>query len=232
MSVHSHDVRISKTAYSSFLNAVTHQSVQETLAASKKSGGDDAWDFVASALRFVLSPECCPKCKRAFEHSGSCTAMSCPHPDCKTKFCMWCRKIIRGRCTLLICKSTHHLAGEGPNSKPGDLNAIAHNHVFDCEKRPTVGEILTDSVLFPAGSEENDGDFMDAFFKIRKLRVLKAQMKEWTAADCKRLVMHEHFQGLLISIQQRQTKFREFVPEKPQLLKFPFFKASASVHLI
>jgi hypothetical protein len=57
-------------------------------------------------------------------------------------------------------------------------------------------------------------------------------MKEWTAADCKRLVMHEHFQGLLISIQQRQTKFREIVPEKPQLLKFPFFKASASVHLI
>ncbi len=95
-----------------------------------------------------------------------------------------------------------------------------------------VGEILTNSVLFPAGTEENDGDFLDAFFKIRKLRVLKAQMKEWSAADCKRLVMHEHFQELLISIQQRQTKFREQVPEKQQLLKFPFFKASASVHLI
>jgi hypothetical protein len=90
LSVHSHNVRISKTAYSSFLNAVTHQSVQETLAASKKSGGDDAWDFVASALRFVLSPEGCPK-------SGACTAMSCPHLDCKAKFCMWCRKVIRGR---------------------------------------------------------------------------------------------------------------------------------------
>lgn len=96
-----------------------------------------------------------------------------------------------------------------------------------------VGEILTDSVLFPVGAEENNkGDFLDAFFKIRKLRVLKAQMKEWSAADCKRLVMHEHFQELLISIQQRQTKFREEVPEKQQLLKFPFFKASASVHPI
>jgi hypothetical protein len=132
----------------------------------------------------------------------------------------------------LICSCTHHLAGEGPNSKPGDLNAIAHNHVFDCEKRPAISEILTDSVLFPAGTEENDGDFLDAFFKIRKLRVLKAQMTEWSAADCKRLVMHEHFQGLLISIQQRQTKFREMFPQKPELLKFPFFKASASVHLM
>jgi hypothetical protein len=123
------------------------------------------------------------------------------------------------------------LAGEGPKSKPGDLNAIAHDHVFDCEKQPMRDEILTDSVLFPSGSEET-GDFMDALFKIRKLRVLKSQMKEWSAADCKRLVMHEHFQGLLISIQQRQTKFREMFPNKPQLLKFPFFKASASVHLM
>lgn len=79
--------------------------------------------------------------------------------------------------TLKLCCHNHSLVGQGPISKAGDLNTIAHNHVFDCEKKPMLDEILTESVLFPCGSEEDNGEFMDALFKIRRLRVLKHQMQ-------------------------------------------------------
>ena len=59
-----------------------------------------------------------------------------------------------------------------------DSDAV-HRHVFECEKRPALSQILTASVLFPVGNSDKDdcSDFVHAFNLSRKLETLAVQMK-------------------------------------------------------
>ena len=135
-------------------------------------------DEVASALAILTQAfEKCPgpNCNIPFEHTGDCNdnqkvytlsctagggaAMHCR--SCKSHYCFWCRSII---------KSVHtHI---------NDSDEV-HRHVFDCEKRPDLGQILTSSVLFPVGNSADDdtSDFFHAFNLTRKLETLAVQMK-------------------------------------------------------
>jgi hypothetical protein len=44
----------------------------------------------------------------------------------------------------------------------------------------------------------------------------------WTADDCKRLVLHPHFQGVIAHIKDQRLKFRNLYPNKPNVLRCPF----------
>ena len=44
----------------------------------------------------------------------------------------------------------------------------------------------------------------------------------WTADDCKRLVLHPHFQGVIAHIKEQRLKFRSLYPNKPNVLRSPF----------
>ncbi len=85
--------------------------------------------------------------------------MSCR--TCKAHFCFWCRTVIKS-----------------VDAHVNDSDAV-HRHVFECEKRPALSQILTTSVLFPVGNNEKDdsSDFVHAFNLSRKLEILAVQMK-------------------------------------------------------
>jgi hypothetical protein len=118
-------------------------------------------DKVSTTLMHLFAPETCPNCECCFEHAGSCALMYCEY--CKYHFCLYCK---------LLIKSAK------PNAKKDDLSAIGHEHVFKCEKKPSVEHILTGTVLFPVGAGASDGLFMDAFFKVRRLEMLEFQMQQ------------------------------------------------------
>ena len=121
-------------------------------------------DKVSTTLTNFFAPEACPHCACSFEHAGSCALMWCEF--CKHHFCLYCK---------LLIKSAK------PNAKKDDLSAIGHDHVFKCEKKPYLDQILTGTVLFPVGSGPSDGLFMDAFFKVRRLEMLEFQLQQ---GDC------------------------------------------------
>jgi hypothetical protein len=118
-------------------------------------------DKVSTALLEFFAPETCPHCTCSFEHAGSCALMYCEY--CKHHFCLYCKLLIKS---------------PKPNAKKDDISAIGHEHVFKCEKRPSLDQVLTGTVLFPVGAGASDGLFMDAFFKCRRLEMLEFQMQQ------------------------------------------------------
>jgi hypothetical protein len=161
-------------------------------------------DLVSISLKTVTQPERCPNsnCNAVFlvgidcvdvhtlnliymQHHGGCSAMQCN--TCLAHFCLYCRTIIKA-------------AGQEKNA-----NALAHDHVFDCRKRPEKNQILTDSVLFPADAE-GDEDFVDCYLKTRKLHYLAQTVAGWSADDCRRLVLDPEFQSLLTHLKERQVR--------------------------
>jgi len=231
-----HCFRLSRDAYNLYMMAVAEKQVCDALKArdAQLGAGPAQTGKVELTLMNFFAPETCPGCACAFEHAGSCAAMYCE--NCKQHFCLYCKKIFKA---------------EGSNSKKPDISTIAHNHVFECEKKPSKESILTDSVLFPVGSGPSDGRFLDAFFKIRRLEMLEFQLQQgkctpcmscwffylksifshsdWTSEECRRLVMDKDFQDVLKSIKERQTYYRGVCPAKPTLLKFAFHKVRVCI---
>jgi hypothetical protein len=124
-------------------------------------------DKVSSTLMNLFAPETCPHCSISFEHAGACALMYCEF--CKHHFCLYCK---------LIIKSTKG------GSKKDDISAIGHEHVFNCEKKPDLHQILSGTVLFPVFSGPSDGLFMDAFFKTRRLEMLEFQLQQGECTLC------------------------------------------------
>ena len=118
------------------------------------------------------------------QHSGGCAAMHCT--SCHAHYCIWCRTVI----------------GSLDKAKSADRNS--HDHVFGCAKQPDKRNIITDSVLVPCN--ELDTDFVDCYLKTLKLRYLaQAMSANWSASDCKRLVLNTEFQEFLKHIKERQV---------------------------
>jgi len=202
--------RLSKKHYERYVSAVSEKRVLDALKLAEKNKVDTD-DVVQMALHFLFKPDACPnpKCKTPYEHSGDCASMTCD--KCHSKFCLYCQKII----TAIGAPGRHH----------GDeLSGIAHNHVFNCPKRPTRDAILSQTCLYPTGLGESNGSFVQAFFMTRKLDALKVQMQHWSIEDCKRLLLHKQFQELLVELKTKQTSFRRSYPDKPQLLRFAFHR--------
>ncbi len=118
-------------------------------------------DKVSMTLMNFFAPETCPHCECCFEHAGSCALMFCE--NCKNHFCLYCKVLIKSL---------------SKNAKKEDLSAIGHEHIFSCDKKPLLEQILTGTVLFPVGGGPSDGLFIDAFFKARRLEMLEFQMQQ------------------------------------------------------
>ena len=208
------------------MKACAEKHVIEALKAQhRQAGGADAVlaDEVSTALAVLTATDKCPgpNCGIPYEHNGKygnlkvytascnaggCAAMHCR--NCKSHYCFWCKSVIRS-----------------VDQHVNDSDA-AHRHVFDCEKRPAAAQILTTSVLFPTPQDNNDySDFMHAFILAQKLELLAVQMRTgWSSEQCKRLVLNQQFQELLVTLRGTQTKYRAQHPERPKLLRFHFHK--------
>ena len=105
---------------------------------------------------------------------------------------------------------------------------ITHNHIFDCHKAPLKEQLLSESVLFPLAKlpdgSQPDPVFVACLLQIRKLEHLQTIMNQgWTPADCKRVILHADFQGLLKWLKEQRIVFREKYPHKAHtLLRMPF----------
>lgn len=185
-------------------------------------------DVVAIALEALTAPETCPgpNCNIAFELSGECmyyvkvytlspNAGGCaaiPCSNCHCNFCFWCRSVI-----VKVAGSKHK-----------DDSTEAHAHVFECQKRPALAQLLYESVLFPVGTNGDHSAFIDSFLKIQKLEILALQLqKGWSSENIKRLVLNVDFQELLVNLRKTQTEYRNLFPHKPELLRFPFHKVGS-----
>ena len=81
---------------------------------------------------------------------------------CRTHFCLYCKSIIVDDGTFK------------------DDGRAAHDHVFDCQRAPSLDMILSSTVLYPVGSKVNEdySDFMDALNKLQKLQNLALQIQK------------------------------------------------------
>ena len=209
------------------MRALAEVEVQAALRAevlaSRPSG-----DLVDRTLQELLEPDKCPKCKVPYQvcmrtpppprhtlhflkchfpqHFGGCAAMHCS--NCRAHFCLWCRKVIVA------------------DDKNKDAGANTHAHVFDCVKAPDICDLLSSSRLFPINTDD-ENSFVACYFQIRRLESVTMQMSlsqgsGWTSEDCKRLVLHRDFQGLLVHLKEQRAIFRAKYPDKPELLRMPF----------
>jgi hypothetical protein len=202
--------RLSTEHYNRYASAVAEKKVKDALVVADQ-GKPNMDDVVQMALYVLFKPDSCPNpnCKVPYEHSGDCAAMTCD--KCHAKFCLYCRKIITA-------------VGAQGRERADELSGLAHSHVLDCPKRPLKNSILSATCLYPSGSGESNGSFVQAFFMTRKLDALKEQIRHWTVADVKRLVLNKDFQELLADLQKKKMLFRGLFPEKPQLLRFAFHR--------
>lgn len=224
--------RISTDLYALYIKACAEKHVIEALENHQKLEVVVP-DEVATSLAVLTALEKCPgpNCSIPFEHNGKynanikvytiscnaggCTAMYCR--TCKSHYCFWCRSVIKS-----------------VDAHMNDSDAV-HRHVFDCEKRPAPAQILTSSALFPVGNlaAEDYSDFMHAFLLTQRLETLACQMKTgWSSERCKRLVLNQQFQELLVGLRGTQTKYRAMHPEKPNLLRFHFHKVRLFVRCV
>ena len=116
------------------------------------------------------------------QHTSGCAAMPCI--NCKVHFCLWCRTVFPG--------------------KEKNATAIAHTHIWTCGKKPQLEYLITETAMFPAN--DDDPDFVDCYMNTRKLAVLAQTVcGQWSAADCRRLVLDEKFQSFLVHLKERQV---------------------------
>jgi hypothetical protein len=146
--------KLTKEGFAKYVKAVAEPDVLAAVRAAvqETKASMASSDQVSSTLAAIFQPERCCKCEFAFEHHGGCTSIPCP--NCKTIFCLWCRTAFR-------------TTGEG------------HAHAWDCQKAPSNDEMITDSRVFPAGHDANlAGEFIHAYFKVRKLEMLQLQLQQ------------------------------------------------------
>jgi hypothetical protein len=146
--------KLSKEGFAKYVKAVAEPDVLAAVRAAVQEAKASmaSLDQVSTTLAAIFQPERCCNCESAFEHHGGCTSMPCP--NCKTIFCLWCRTEFK-------------TSGEG------------HSHAWDCKKAPSNDEMLTSSRVFPAGHDADQaGEFLHAFFKVRKLEMLQFQLQQ------------------------------------------------------
>jgi hypothetical protein len=146
--------KLSKDGFAKYVKALAEPGVMAAVRAALQEAQAQmpALDHVSTTLAAIFQPERCPTCDTAFEHHGGCTSMPCP--SCKTIFCLWCRAAFK-------------TSGEG------------HHHAWNCQKAPSNDEMLTVSRVFPAGQDADlAGEFLHAYFKVRKLEMLQFQLQQ------------------------------------------------------
>lgn len=155
--MHALGFKLTQTVFKRYMKSVAEQEVVLALKVAEqesKKNAEAVQDKVSVTLADLLSSEKCPSCGAPFFHSSGCTTMACLQPQCKAIFCLWCR------CTFKD-------------------NGAGHLHAWDCQKQPSMDQILTASRVFPVGHGEIEAEgFIDALFKVRKLEMLQFQLQQ------------------------------------------------------
>jgi len=197
--------------YNAYLQTMAeHEVIRNQVTVSQPQAQDGASRIVIMIEEFLqINGFHCPNCPKPFSYDGACAAMICTSCDCH--FCLWCRVPQAGW-------------KDDRNQADKDL----HNHIFVCQRRPPIEEILTETPLWPT-DKGDDPSFVHALFQVRNLRRLRLHMRTaWNEEDCCQAFNCFILRDIVKECVLMRDRLRRTKPHKPRVLRVPFCRILAT----